>query len=69
MSNHPGPWFCATTFNHGDNDLSDTWTVCADEAQARAAYAEALRLDHLHCACIGPIITATEPHWTEAGGV
>lgn len=69
MSNHPGPWFCATTTNHGDNDLRDTWSVHSDEAEARAAYDDALKLDNLHCACIGPIITATEWHWTKQGAV
>lgn len=69
MANSSGPWFCATTTNLGDNDLRDHWGVHSNEAEARAAYAEALQLDNLHCACIGPIVTATEPHWTEKGGV
>lgn len=69
MSSHPGPWFCGVTLNWGNNDLQEIWGVHADEATARTAYDEALQLDNLHCACIGPIIAATEPHWVEIGGV
>jgi hypothetical protein len=68
-ANDLGPWFLAYTLNHGGNDMRDTFTINSDEAEARAAYARALDLDDLQCACIGPIRTATEPHWQEIGGV
>lgn len=68
-ANDLGPWFMAYTENHGANNLTDHFFIYADEAEARAAYRDALQHPALHCACIGPIRTATEPHWTEQGGV
>lgn len=58
-------WIIAWTINRGGNDLVDYWIVAADEEEARRVYDKKLGLDRLHCACIAPINTATEPHWTE----
>jgi len=57
-------WLFAYTENHGDNDLRDHYTICLDEAEARAKFDAMLATsDILHCAAIAPVSYSTEPHW------
>jgi hypothetical protein len=58
-------WICAYTINHGDNRLTDFWTVHETEAEAIAAYRATFGMDNLHCAAVAKISEATEPHWVE----
>lgn len=57
-------WICATTLNHGNNNLEDRWSIHPSEAEAQAALQFALTQDNLHCAAVARIAHATEPHWT-----
>lgn len=68
MTTTPQPrnpmWIFAYTENHGGNDLRDHYTLCADEAEARAKFEAMLATsDILHCAAIAPVAYATEPQW------
>lgn len=63
-----GAWFVAYSFGVS-NGLSDYWEPVPNEEAARTRYAELVNTDGVYCACIGPIVEATEPHWLVEGGI
>ena len=56
-------WIFAYTLNLGNNQMHDAFELHETKENADYAFQSMLNDEQLHCACIGPIIAATEPHW------
>lgn len=65
---HKTCWFVAyMTVTEGRH--VDHWLPLPDEKSARDFYAGIIASSDTYCACIGPIMDATEPHYLTENGV
>jgi hypothetical protein len=51
--------------NHGNNDIRDYWIVVDTREEADAEAAKLQKLNKLHCWAVAPIVSGSDPDWTE----
>lgn len=65
---HKTCWFVAY-MTTTEGKITDHWLPLPDEKSARNYYDDIIASGNIYCACVGPIIDATEPHWLTENGV